>query len=278
MYRQIIEYRACKILYNFIVSNHMSGLVAMPVNICSDVVDTIKVAGLVPYFLDIDSQTLCLDEIELMRISKDVQMLIYVHTYGLDNTVDMTFRKLHSINPSIIIVDDRCLCKYSQVINTESDVVLFSTGPRKMVDLGMGGIAYIDDKWKYETQIDNSGFLTESFWVFNEEEYLKRETEVLNHKSILNQIYLSELPAQIKLPEEYQSWRFNIFVDNKKHILDTLFSANLFAGGHYKPICSGCKNADYLYEHVINLFNDQYYTEEQALKTCEIINRELSRR
>lgn len=27
-----------------------------------------------------------------------------------------------------------------------------------------------------------------------------------------------------------------------------------------------------LFKYVVNLFNDQYYTEEQAIRTCEIIN------
>ena len=33
-----------------------------------------------------------------------------------------------------------------------------------------------------------------------------------------------------------------------------------------------CPVAGKLYEHVINLFNDEYFTEEQAIKTCEVIN------
>ena len=30
--------------------------------------------------------------------------------------------------------------------------------------------------------------------------------------------------------------------------------------------------AENLHKYVVNLFNDQYYTEKQAIRTCEIIN------
>ena len=93
------------------------------------------------------------------------------------------------------------------------------------------------------------------------------------HRQRLNKIYSTALPTTIQLDEKYQNWRFNIIVENKDEILKALFDAGLFASNHYKPQTTDCPNAQYLYEHVINLFNDFYYTEEQARKTCEIINR-----
>ena len=79
------------------------------------------------------------------------------------------------------------------------------------------------------------------------------------------------LPKEIQFPIEYQNWRFNIRVNNKEEILKNIFDAGLFASGHYKPLADHCPVAKDLYEHVINLFNDFYYTEEQARRTCEVI-------
>ena len=102
---------------------------------------------------------------------------------------------------------------------------------------------------------------------------LAKMDAVIMHKEKLNAIYRKNLPAAIQLPAPYQHWRFNIIVPNKEDVLNALFDAGLFASGHYNPQADGCNIASNLYTHVINLFNDFYYTEEQAIKTCEIINR-----
>ena len=65
---------------------------------------------------------------------------------------------------------------------------------------------------------------------------------------------------------------FNILTDKKEQILDALFAEELFASSHYKTHAE-TMNADNLHRNVINLFNDSYYSEEQALRTCEIINK-----
>ena len=60
--------------------------------------------------------------------------------------------------------------------------------------------------------------------------------------------------------------------DKKDEILKALFAEGLFASNHYQSHSSDCPIATNLHHYVINLFNDQYYTTEQAIKTCEIIN------
>lgn len=99
--------------------------------------------------------------------------------------------------------------------------------------------------------------------------------ESLNHKKRLNDVCRQMLPPNICLPSSFQSWRFNIRVGDKKIILDALFANALFVSSHYQPVQEGFENAQYLYDHVMNLFNDKYYTTEQAARTCEIINQYL---
>ena len=77
----------------------------------------------------------------------------------------------------------------------------------------------------------------------------------------------------------YYYCKIIILVENKYEILNALFAEGLFASSHYKalgneptPIASNLAN------HVINLFNDEYFTEEQTIKTCEIINELLNKR
>ena len=101
---------------------------------------------------------------------------------------------------------------------------------------------------------------------------LSKMDATIAHKEKLNAIYQKALPKSIQLPEAYQHWRFNIMAPNKEEVMQAIFDAGLFASGHYAPQSDVCPVAAKLYEHVINLFNDEYFTEEQAIRTCEVIN------
>ena len=94
------------------------------------------------------------------------------------------------------------------------------------------------------------------------------------HKDLLNKVYSDNLPDEIQMGDEYNSWRFNILVEKKEKILKGLFNQNLFASSHFKPMSNdraAFKTAYDLHDKVINLFNDFYYTEDQAYQTCNII-------
>ena len=100
---------------------------------------------------------------------------------------------------------------------------------------------------------------------------------MIAHKEKLNAVYRKMLPSAIQLPDAYQHWRFNILTDKKNEILKALFAEGLFASSHYKSLSKDCLIARNLHEHVLNLFNDQYFTAEQAIRTCEIINAFLNK-
>ena len=68
----------------------------------------------------------------------------------------------------------------------------------------------------------------------------------------------------------------NILVKNKDEALMKLFDAGLFASSHYQ-LSSGLfvddafPNAQRLYEQVINLFNDKYFTRLQAIEVAKVM-------
>lgn len=272
----VTSYRANKILFNFLKSNHLTGTVILPANICLDVVDTLRYAGNPLHFVDIDARTLCLDWKQVQSVAKEAAAAVLaVHTYGIEDDFNEQFATLRTINPSISIIDDCCLCMPElEEPNSTGDLVLYSTCGKKQVDLGMGGIGYVADGRNYEViTVPENDVLTNDTWVLDEKTLLAKMDAVIAHKEKLNAIYRAYLPKEIQLPEAYQHWRFNIIVPNKEDILKALFDARLFASGHYVPQAEGCSVATNLYQHVINLFNDYYYTEEQAIQTCEIINK-----
>ena len=272
--KQVFAYRANKILYNFIYSNNIKGTVLLPSNICKDVVEVLEYAGLTLKFLDISNDTLCIDENLIKENINSASLLLFVHTYGTEHCFNYLFKELKSINPSLVIVDDKCLCMPDLTLKESSaDLVLYSTGEKKQIDLGNGGIGYVSKYYKYEEiEIKESSCLTNELWKLDKNLFEIKKQEVISHKEKLNAIYFENLSGVNQLPIDFQNWRFNILTDKKEQVLKALFAEGLFASSHYKTHADTI-NADNLHKNVINLFNDSYYTAEQALRTCEIINK-----
>lgn len=302
--------RACALLYSFI-KEQPQGLWLLPVNVCPDVPLTFALAGVQFQFVDIDPHTLCIDIEECRKriISKEASIvgIVYVRTYGYIADTNQQFSLLREINPEIRIVDDRCLCIPEVPENYGgADMILYSTGHCKPIDFGGGGLAFYaqpttynwdedlhydgtDEESMYKKAYDNAIPLssTPRGWLYlgeykNPEIYLQEIAQVRNkrieQRGSLNKIYSELLPESIQLHKKFQNWRFNILVSPliKQRILDCLFANGLFASSHYHSVNKlfdtiEYKHSDGLFNQVINLFNDRYYTKEKALKTCEII-------
>lgn len=266
--------RAKKILYNFVKTNNISGKVLLPANICESVAKVLLYAGMDIHFVDIQVNNLCIDQSTVLQLAPSAAMLLFVHTYGVEDDFYEFFAQVKEVNPNIIIVDDKCLCLPDlNVDETPADIVLYSTGAKKMVELGGGAIGYIADQWEYdEVEVEPNEYLNNDTWLLDTKQLYIKMDAMISHKEKLNAIYREMLPVSIQLPAQYQHWRFNILTDKKDEILKALFAEGLFASSHYKSLSNDCVIAQNLHEHVLNLFNDQYYTEEQAIRTCEIIS------
>lgn len=266
--------RANKLLYNFIKVNHIAGKVLLPANVCPDVVKTLQFAGLSVQFLDLQAETLCMNQEVALREAKDANMLIFVHTYGIEYEFTAFFQQLREVNPDLIIVDDKCLCLPDlDVKDSAADLVLYSTGEKKMVNLGGGAIGYLADQWEYdEVAVEGCDCLSNELWLLDPKQlYLKMDT-IIAHKEKLNTIYRALLPEAIQLPDAFQHWRFNILVQNKEDILAALQAKGLAAESVYASQSEECLLASNLHAYVINLFNDKSFTLEQAEKVCEVIS------
>lgn len=274
---RVIDYRANKILYNFILSNRIHGKAIVPANLCHSVVDTLHCAGMDLVFVDISDNTLCIDYTGVINNAADASLFLFVHSYGLEIDCPQWFSEVRERNPHIAIIDDRCLCM-PQLFCQDSlaDLVLYSFCAKKQVDLGVGGIGFLSNRWDYQSHfVQPNACLTNQSWVLDEELILNRSQCVLNHKKHINSIYTSLLPRDIQMSEVFQQWRFNIIVPQKEIVLRELFAAGLFASSHYRSLSELCTSASHLHSQIINLFNDFYFTEEQAIKACRIINKIL---
>lgn len=302
--------RACSLIYSYI-KKYNQGTWLLPVNVCPDVPLTFCLAGVAIEFVDIDAATLCIDSNECLRrlcqYPKKYAGIVFVRTYGCLSDTSQFVSKCKTINPSLKIVDDRCLCIPQRQPNMyNADMVLYSTGHCKQIDLGGGGLAYYQQEEPYvkDERLAYDGTDEESVYkkayAANEKlhqipagwlkmtdfmsggEYLDiieaKTVERKSHRAKLNTIYSLNLPKSIQLDDCYNDWRFNIKVPTslKQEILQTLFDNGLFASSHYHSVNrlfddNHYPNSDALYSCVINLFNDKNYTEDMAKKTCDII-------
>lgn len=306
--------RASAILYNLLVARADSRPWLLPANICPIIPITFLKAQVPFEFVDISPVTLHMDlaqaEDQIRR--HGVGGLLYAHTYGDLSTPLDFFSTVKSYDPELLILDDRCLCIPDlELIHSAADVILYSTGYAKIAELGFGGYAFLRDDLEYRPvnlpfnpehheaveknykQViqkrekfvhQDSDWLQVSPSLFAWYDYsLQIETKrkaALAHREMLNLIYAACLPEEIQLPQNYQTWRFNIRTKNKPQILSAIFDAGLFASSHYASLAGimtdgFAPQAELLANEVINLFNDEHFDEEKASRICALISRNL---
>ena len=265
--------RANKLLYNFLKVNHISGNVLLPANVCPDVVKTLHHAGLTTTFVDLQVDNLCIIQEAVLRLAKQASMLLFVHTYGIEHDFYAFFEQVREQNPDIIIVDDKCLCLPDlDVKDSAADLVLYSTGENKMINLGGGAIGYLADQWEYdEVRVEESELLSNELWLLDPKQLYMKMDSIIAHKEKLNTIYRAMLPEAIQLPDAYQHWRFNILVPNQEQVLAALAAEGIPADCAYPSQDEACVVASNLHTLSVNLYNDKNLTPDQATRACEII-------
>jgi len=319
----IVEHRASLILFNV-----LSGVIdktktyILPANVCPIVPLTYLKAGVKFEFVDINFKTLCVDEdlvvSKLLTTSQDYGGVHYVHTYGIENDSNNFFKKIKSINPSIFIINDKCLnVPNFQVENLPDfiDLEFYSTGYSKFVDIGWGGFGYLQPMYCYprnrlpykasdlekltlelkkclEEKLqfqykESSNWLGDSSYRFSSNHYVNlvkdKIKEVQAHKAALNAIYYQELPPEIQLPDIFQNWRFNILVPGRNELLKKILNAGLFASAHYASVTNlfGQPNApcaEKKNEFILNLFNDFRFDVNKSKRVVSIIKTHLDER
>lgn len=104
------DYRASGVLYNFLKSNFKDNPQSwlLPANICDCVPKTFEAAGVKYEFVDISHETWCMDWSQLIDKIEKYAGLMYVHTYGVEDTPYVFFSELKKRNPQLCLIDDRC--------------------------------------------------------------------------------------------------------------------------------------------------------------------------
>lgn len=306
----IFANRASGILYWFLRS-FSKGIYILPANVCPVVPLTFQKAGVEFEFSDVSPRTLCIDEATVIdRILSNPRKysgMVFVRTYGFLSDMSDFFSHIKNLSPNFMIIDDRCLCfpDFSPLAD-DTDIELYSTGNVKIVDLGYGGYAKSCHDIMLENSIDfepssykelerlyklclkerrplekyPGNWLDAGIDVINSYKYIKQIEESLKpiaeHKTQLNDYYFDHLPSEIALGKEYQNWRFNILVEKKEDVLEAIFANDLYASSHYASSSILFDKGAFpvtkqVSDRIINLFNDNNFTLEQAKAICSII-------
>ena len=96
--------RACSLLYSYLLTCE-KGVWLLPVNVCPDVPFTFCLAKTPFEFVDIDNDTLCIDENEcIRRIESEVNKyigIVYVRTYGYLSDISVFLEKCKILSKRI---------------------------------------------------------------------------------------------------------------------------------------------------------------------------------
>ncbi len=308
------ERRASTILDNILRSRRDPRPYLIPANVCPVVPATFiearqpfELIDIAEPWLEIDGAT-CIDR--LKSRAGGYAGLLHVRPYGSERAPDDLFAELRALQPDLLLIDDKCLCRPdldAGSISPYAGVTLFSTGHAKYADLGEGGFAYLSDAIAYRSrrgefresalaEVDRRcresiaagtaiGELPANWLDSREperswEEQRPRIAESVAaadaQKKRLNDIYSNLLPREIQLAPELQRWRFTLRVPNPARLIESIFAAGLFASRHYAPLggvfAPGTfPTAARLHAQVINLFNDWYFDSARAQQMAAIV-------
>lgn len=285
------ERRASAILHNLVRTHADPHPYLLPANVCPIVRDTLLQAGQTFELVDIAEPSLAIDMEACIERARGRRAghagLIFVRPYGSETDPAPLFRRLKEIQPDILLIDDKCLCRPdcdAERLTEVADVTLFSTGYAKYADIGGGGFAHLRETIAYGRD-DRAGAewldLRPPEWSWNDYRRLTIEaTRVADEqKQRLNEIYARTLPPQIQLAPEFQSWRFNIRVPSSGRLLTSVFEAGLFASRHYASLGEhgSFPSAERLHADIVNLFNDRYFDETRARRITELVLQHIGR-
>jgi hypothetical protein len=301
--------RASTIIYNLLTARADSRPWLLPANICPIVPITFLKAQVPFEFVDISAESLHMDQEQAEARVKTRKFggLLYAHTYGELSTPRGFFALVKHLAPELVLLDDRCLCIPGFETDTPADLTLYSTGYAKIIELNFGGYAFVQDGLEYKTshlpfdsqdhaKLEGSykeAVQTRQAFIYHDSDWLETDAPMpawydyrqqienglkdsLSHRIELNEVYRRLLPQEIQLPQAYQTWRFNLRLKNKAHVLSAIFNAGLFASSHYASMAGvmaegHAPQAEILADQVVNLFNDHHFDLQKAEKICEVI-------
>jgi hypothetical protein len=149
------------------------------------------------------------------------------------------------------------------------------------MDAAMRAALQSKEPYRYEDSEWLDGSCPGRSFEAHKEMILARLPVVKVHKERLNRIYIQGIPPELCMAERFHHWRFNILVPRKERLLEAIFAEGLFASSHYSSLnglfgVGADRHAQALHSRVVNLFNNERFTMEQAERMVEIVNQHVA--
>ena len=120
--------------------------VAVPPNVCPNVLAAIWAAGAKPWFVDIEADSHGMDPVRLTEIIDQISAVIAIHAYGMPcRIVDL---RVICSQSGIPLIEDCAQAEGATIGDSEvgsfGDFAVFSFGAGKIIDAGGGGLVVVN--------------------------------------------------------------------------------------------------------------------------------------
>jgi len=159
--------------------------IAVPPNVCPNVVAAIFGAGCKPFFVDIEPERQGMDPERLSDIIAQVGAVVAVHAYGTPCNIDRIMRIAGQTG--VAVIEDCAQADGAtfsgREVGTFGDIAVFSFGKGKIIEAGGGGLAIVNNmcwaknleniagQWEPGPEPDASSTLSNAFRTFYNDSY-----------------------------------------------------------------------------------------------------------
>jgi dTDP-4-amino-4,6-dideoxygalactose transaminase len=311
--------RAAAVLHRLLLAQPAGRPFLLPANVCPVVPLTFLEAGRPFLFVDVEEPSLEMDHDALLaQLRRDPGRtggVVFVRPYGAIRDVDCLFGAVKEAAPGTLLIDDRCLGEPDldgSHCSPHADATLFSTGPRKAVDVGFGGFAHLkpgvpcaagrgafvpasltsmEELFRRAVAAGERVTATVSGWLDERTPQVDWQgyralvgpaaAGAAAHRREINAHYTAAIPAEHQLPARFHGWRFQVRVPAAEALLERLFAAGLFASRHFAPLGQAFGGgpapvAERLHGEVVNLFNDRNFDIPRARRVTAVVRDHLA--
>jgi len=265
--------------------------VIMPAICCPAVLFAIQLAGFTPILADVSLNDFCMNVTQVKSaLTNNTKAIVAVHGYGHYCQIDEL--EAYAKKNSIILIEDACLAMGAtfkgKPLGSFGDISIISFGYDKTINCNYGGLLATNNHSLYQNAINTIN--QNDFFTFSPSE---AQLDELNLKlsqlpsAILKRIENTKLCNNllknenlIKLPqsEDIVYWRYPLLIlNNRDELVKAAQSRDITITTHYKSLdqlTTGVylKNAQYISEHIVNIFIRPETPQKQLLDIIKFIN------
>lgn len=229
------------------ISSGGGGEVILSAYTCLAVPTAIIAAGGVPVYVDIDTDSLAMDEKEIWnKVTNNTKAIIVQHTLGISAPISSIYNKAKSLG--IIVIEDCALSIGTKIDNsyvgTCADAAIFSMELSKTLSCGWGGLLLINNLSllnsanrdyikvpeisKYQSIKDLLQTIISTwcvhprllhfpgkyvFWIFSKLGFFRKSTPEIEFKGLISNNFVSKIGFAQTLLARLQWKRFKSLID-----------------------------------------------------------------